>query len=256
MKVGDLISLRNDKKKIIYVILKINDGNVIVKGLNHRIKMSVSTDAIMPATNNEIEIEEKAKKNYQNRLIKKTRENNTIKPLFGRILHIDGDEEYLNNCLELYKEMGIHADGIYIDEDKVKDKIEQIIDELTPDIVVITGHDIYNGKGLKEISNYENTRYFMETIRKIRKHYMLDDLCIIAGACGSNYEALIASGANFASSPKRINIHTYDPAVIAIKVASTSINKTIDFESCLKLIENGRNAFGGIETKGKMRIFL
>ena len=96
----------------------------------------------------------------------------------------------------------------------------------------------------------------METIRKIRKHYMLDDLCIIAGACGSNYEALIASGANFASSPKRINIHTYDPAVIAIKVASTSINKTIDFESCLKLIENGRNAFGGIETKGKMRIFL
>lgn len=256
MKVGDLISLKNDENKIIYMILKINNGNVTIKGLNHRIKMNVSTNDIVPATTNEIETEEKIKLNYRNKLFKKTREKNVVKPLFGRILHIDGDEEYLNNCLELYKEMGIHADGIYLDEDKVKDKIEQIIAELTPDIVVITGHDIYNGKGLKEISNYENTKFFMETIRKIRKHYMLDDLCVIAGACGSNYEALIASGANFASSPKRINIHTYDPAVIAIKVASTSINKTIDFEACLRLIENGRNAFGGIETKGKMRIFL
>ena len=82
------------------------------------------------------------------------------------------------------------------------------------------------------------------------------DVIIIAGACGSNFEALIANGANFASSPKRINIHTYDPAVIAIKCATTSCNKTINFESVLKYIENGRSAYGGIETKGKMKLLL
>ena len=52
---------------------------------------------------------------------------------------------------------------------------------------------------------------------------------MIAGACQSNFEALIASGADIASSPKRINVHTFDPAVIAIKVATTSFLKTIDY---------------------------
>mgnify|MGYP006325462759 CR=1 FL=1 len=81
-------------------------------------------------------------------------------------------------------------------------------------------------------------------------------LFIIAGACQSNYEDLIKAGANFASSPKRINIHTYDPAVIAIKCATTSCNQTIDFNNLLKFIENGRDAYGAIETKGKMKLLM
>lgn len=127
---------------------------------------------------------------------------------------------------------------------------------LTPDIVVITGHDLYNGKGFKELSNYRNTKHFMDAVRMIRKHFNSDSMTIIVGACGSNFEALIASGANFSSSPKRINIHTYDPAVIAIKVATTSINQTVDFGQVLKYIENKKDAFGGIETKGKMKVLL
>ena len=178
----------------------------------------------------------------------------SIKPLFGRILHIDGDIEYLNSCLNLYKEVGIYAEGIYIKEENIKDKIDEIIKQTTPDIIVITGHDIYNGKGIKELSNYENTSHFINAVRVIRRRYSFNEVVIIVGACCSNFEALIASGANFASSPSRINIHTYDPAVIAITVASTSVNKDIDFKQCLKMIENGKDAFGGVETKGKMKI--
>ena len=48
-----------------------------------------------------------------------------------------------------------------------------------------------------------------------------DELIVIAGACQSNYEELINSGANFASSPKRVNIHALDPAIIAISIAKT-----------------------------------
>ena len=79
---------------------------------------------------------------------------------------------------------------------------------------------------------------------------------VIAGACGSHFEALIASGANFASSPKRINTHTYDPAVAAIKVATTPINRIVNFDGILKYIENGHDALGGVETMGKMRLLL
>lgn len=257
MEVGSLVILKKDVKPIVYIITAIEGSLVYLKGYNHRVKLVAELNEIELADNLVISQEESTKMHYQKSLVMKTRNHTNVrKPLFGRILHIDGDKDYLDSCLELYKEIGINAEGIYIEEENIKDKIELLIEQLTPDIVVITGHDVYNNKGIKELSNYENTQNFMKAIRKIRKHYLANEMCIIAGACGSNYEALIASGANFASSPKRINIHTYDPAVIAIKVASTSVNKTIDFESCLKLIENGRSAFGGIETKGKMKLFL
>lgn len=256
MEVGNLVVLKNDESSIIYKIIKIEGNEVYLKGYTHRVKLIVLIDEIKLAEENKITNEDKVASRYQKHANQSSRQKTVRRPIFGRILHIDGDKEYLDSCLDLYKEVGVHADGIYISEDKIKDKIEELIEYLTPDIVVITGHDIYNQKGIKELKNYENTTNFMEAVRKIRKHYLADEVCVIAGACGSNYEALIASGANFASSPKRINIHTYDPAVIAIRVASTSINKVIDFESCLKLIENGRDAVGGIETKGKMKIFL
>ena len=121
---------------------------------------------------------------------------------------------------------------------------------------MITGHDAFLGKDKALLDNYENSKYFVKTIRAIRKHFLLDSVVIIAGACGSHFEALIASGANFASSPKRINTHTYDPAVAAIKVATTPINRIVNFDGILKYIENGHDALGGVETMGKMRLLL
>lgn len=256
MQIGDLVTIKNDKLAIVYKIMNIENDQAHLKGYSHRTKKTVSLNEVEKASNLLIEKENKVNERYKKVVEEKTRKIPQKKPMFGRILHIDGDKEYLDSCLELYKEMGINAVGVYIDENKVKNKIEALIEQLTPDIIVITGHDLYNNKGIKDLNNYENTRNFMDAIRKVRKHYLSDEVCVIAGACGSNFEALIASGANFASSPKRINIHTYDPAVIAIRVASTSINKTIDFEACLKLIENGKHAFGGIETKGKMKLFM
>ena len=80
-----------------------------------------------------------------------------VKGLLGTILHIDGDEEYMQNCIELYKEMGIHAYGLYMDEDEMPKKIGKIVKRLLPDIVVITGHDYYNGEGKTDLKNYKNT---------------------------------------------------------------------------------------------------
>ena len=106
------------------------------------------------------------------------------------------------------------------------------------------------------LNNYENTNKYIKALRIIRQRFNSDSVIVIAGACCSHFEALIANGANFASSPKRIHIHTYDPAVIAIKCATTSCNQTIDFNNLIKYIENGKDAYGGIETKGKMKLLL
>ncbi|HPF83499.1 MAG TPA: sporulation peptidase YabG, partial [Bacilli bacterium] len=62
------------------------------------------------------------------------------------------------------------------------------------------------------------------------------------------------AGANFASSPKRINIHALDPAVIASYMALYDSNKEIDIKRVLETTKYGSDGMGGIKTKGTMYI--
>lgn len=253
-QVGDLVVVIKDINNYIYKIKSIEEKICII-GYSYRLIKYVSIEEIRFALPEEINKEQKDNETFQKNISKmaKIRE---VKALFGRVLHIDGDEEYLKSCLDLYKEVGIFAEGVYMSEKEGCKKIENLLLQITPDIIVITGHDAYKGNNMASLENYENSKHFVNTIRVIRKHFSLDDVVVIAGACGSHFEALIASGANFASSPKRLNTHTYDPAIVAIKIASTSINRMVDFNSIIKYIDNGRDAIGGIETAGKMRLLL
>ena len=79
-----------------------------------------------------------------------------------------------------------------------------------------------------------------------------DKLVIIAGACQSDYEELIKAGANFASSPKRINIHALDPAIIASSLALTERNKEIDLLELLEKTKYGKDGIGGLKSNGLM----
>lgn len=242
-----------DKNNILYVIIDENETDVLVKGLYYRIKKYISKKHIRYV--NEAEVEEHRRKNddYYKR-IKENIFSLRVKGILGTVLHVDGDSEYMESCLELYKEMGIHAYGIYIDEKDMATKIGDIVRKILPDIVVITGHDYYNNEGLTDLKNYKNTSNFLNACLECKRNKT--DAVIIAGACQSNGEALLINGANFASSPKRINIHTYDPAIIAVKVASTSSERFIDKKSLERKIENFNDAYIGIETKGKMKILI
>ncbi len=242
-----------DENKIIYKIIDETENEVLVKGLYYRIKKYINKSYIRYV--NEAEVEEHRRKNddYYKR-IKENIFSLRIKGILGTVLHIDGDSEYMESCLELYKEMGIHAYGIYIDEKDMATKIGDIVRKILPDIVVITGHDYYNNEGLTDLKNYKNTSNFLNACLECKRNKA--DAVIIAGACQSNSEALLINGANFASSPKRINIHTYDPAIIAVKVASTSSERFIDKKSLERKIENFNDAYIGIETKGKMKILI
>ena len=105
-----------------------------------------------------------------------------------------------------------------------------------------------------DANNYKNSINFVKAVKEIRTKYSHDELIIIAGACQSNYEELIKAGANFASSPKRVNIHALDPAIIASNLAFSDKNKPIDL---IKIIENtkyGSSGIGGIITNGTMYV--
>ena len=150
----------------------------------------------------------------------------------------------MKRCLQFYEDLNIWAIGVVEKEDNVAYRIRELLEEYNPSIVVITGHDAYYKKGNKDdITSYKNSMNFVKSHEK---------LVIIAGACQSNYEELIKAGANFASSPKRINIHALDPAIIASKMSLSSVTEDIDLKQMLEKTKYGKDGMGGVKTKGTM----
>lgn len=169
----------------------------------------------------------------------------------------DGDSEYLNRCLKFYKDANVYAVGKKISEEHIYEQLPSLLNEFKPDIVIITGHDAYYRKkgDINDIKNYKNTGYFIKAIKSARKYEKSHEkLVIIAGACQSNYEALIEAGANFASSPKRVNIHALDPAIIATTLALTARNKEINLIELLEKTKYGKEGMGGIISNGLMYV--
>lgn len=184
----------------------------------------------------------------------KTLDRNEYFYLPGRVLHIDGDKEFLDKCMAFYKRNRIKAYGIYLEENELADQIGGYLEKYNPDILVITGHDSMY-KRQRSHGSYKNTDNFIRAIREARNFEKSHEkLLIIAGACQSNYEELIKAGANFASSPKRINIHALDPAIVAASLSLSDKNDNIDLIRILEKTKYGADGMGGIITKGTMYV--
>ncbi|QSZ27475.1 sporulation peptidase YabG [Aceticella autotrophica] len=173
----------------------------------------------------------------------------------GSVLHIDGDEGYLNICVDAYKKANINVKGFALPEEEQPAKIKYLLEKYKPDILVLTGHDsIKNNRDYSDLNNYRNSRYFVEAVNIARNYEpSLDDLVIFAGACQSHYEALIAAGANYASSPNRVLIHCLDPVLVCGKVAYAHINEIVKIEDLIDHTITGSSGIGGLQTMGKFR---
>ena len=174
----------------------------------------------------------------------------------GKILHVDGDAEYLEVCLKTYKQFTLDAVGRVISEKDQPSEIVNLVKEVKPDIVVITGHDGMV-KGITDyinLSNYRNSKYFVESVMALRAYNSnYDDLVIFAGACQSCYEAILDAGANFASSPNRVLIHCLDPVLVSEKIAYTNIESVVAIEDVIHNTITGISGIGGLQTRGKYR---
>ncbi|WP_297520901.1 sporulation peptidase YabG [uncultured Clostridium sp.] len=174
----------------------------------------------------------------------------------GKILHIDGDENYLENCLKVYKQLQLEAVGRAISEKDQPSQILNIVKEVKPDIVVLTGHDglFKNNKNYLDENSYRNSKYFMEAVKALREYNSsYDELVIFAGACQSFYEGILDSGANYASSPSRVLIHCLDPVFVCEKVAYTAMDKVVQITEVIENTITGIKGVGGLQTRGKYR---
>ena len=253
LNVGNLVSRNSYKNDIVFEIVSIHGQVVILRGVNVRLLADANIDDLQIVQNVDEDDDEVIERNIKD--LTMNRSHYFYIP--GKILHIDGDDTYLDRCMKFYQYMGIQDNGLTIPEKSISLKIQSLLEEYRPDIIVITGHDAYYAKkNQKEDSrNYQNSGYFISAIKEARKYEKSQDkLIIIAGACQSNYEELIKAGANFASSPKRINIHALDPAIIASSIALSDKNKSIDLIHLIEKTKYGSDGIGGIITNGTMYV--
>ncbi len=278
MKVGDIVARKSYNKDIVFKITDIIDQNgkkiAILKVVAFRIIADAELsdlELLKPPDIRNI-LMDKNVENILYRTLKKAKERErrgtrglpksaqqptaNVYGVPGKVLQIDGDKEYLKICLDVYSQLGIPAVGVAIPEANQYKEVKNLLEKHKPDILVITGHDALHVKNgdLKNINNYRNSNNFLKAVKEARKWQPdLDTLVIFAGACQSNYEALMKGGANYASSPGRIMIHALDPVFIVEKIACSRIDVVVPIEEILDQTITGVKGIGGFETRGKFR---
>lgn len=175
----------------------------------------------------------------------------------GKVLHLDGDMNYLNKSMQVYRQLRVPAEGVHCHESQMSQVLARLLPQFHPDIVVITGHDgvLKQKQDLQQLGSYKNSLNFVNAVNVAREYdRSRDSLIVVAGACQSHFEALLHAGANFASSPGRIMIHALDPVYVAVRAAFTPFRETINIADVIAHTISGRQGVGGIETMGRYRV--
>jgi len=269
LNVGDIVARFSHQQDIFFHVNQIHENSegqrvAILKGLNLRLLADAPISDLIAKSPVEVANYEREdnKMIYQklNKLTSQRKVELDDKSDFfeipGRVLQVDGDQEYLSHCIKTYKQMGIQAKGICKSEIEQPKVIRKILQENPTDILVLTGHDAFirGKKDFHSLDSYRSSRYFVESVLEARRfQHDRDTLVIFAGACQSNYEAILSAGANFASSPKRMLIHAFDPVFVVERIAFTPMDQIVSVKDILMHTITGTDGVGGIETRGQMR---
>lgn len=272
IKKGDIVARKSHNLDILFSVEKIirstNEMKIaILKGITTRIVADAYLNDLVVLDSKEVDdslrsIDIKIEDRI-NKLIKKGKEKFQYKERnfqdikTGKILHLDGDRFYSDKSARYYKKAGLNAIVKNIPENKQHLIVKDYINKYKPDILVLTGHDgmIKTGTKYGDLSNYRNSKYFVQAVMEARKLYPSSNkLAIFAGACQSFFEAIMASGANFASSPGRILIDFMDPLIVAERIAVTDRNKFVTINDIVNELRDGRKSVDGSGVMGKKRL--
>ena len=194
MEIGDIVVRKSYDRDITFKIIdtKKKDGKdvFILKGINIRIIADADYEDLEKANEEDsgskdkilnTRVNEAIKKaiNIRGELRDKTEKSPKVKNkdelIFGRpgkILHVDGDSEYMETCLKVYKQLYLDAVGKAIPESEQPDVIVDLVKEVKPDIVVLTGHDsvVKDPKDYLDLNNYRNSKYYLESVKNLRNY--------------------------------------------------------------------------------------
>lgn len=288
LKIGDIVARKSYGYDIFFKVVDIADNGsekiITLKGISYRIEADAPESDLEVQTDNKVReyrdkcyrIAERSTGDRRGRersaanfysaryrgYQKKAYYRNTSNEEAGRIkrpgnvLHLDGDKDYLENCLAEYRKLELNVVGQYVSEKDQPGSVGGLLREYRPDILVLTGHDgfLKGQDSYTNIASYRTSQYFIEAVKEARRYNSdMDGLVIFAGACQSMYNEIIKAGANYASAPFRDLIHALDPVRVCQKVAFTGIDKVLDAEEVINNTITGKTGIGGVQTRGKYR---
>lgn len=268
LTVGDLVVRPSHKGDVLFKVVGVRGGRAILKGVYLRLLADAPLNDLRLVDETEYEEIKKNTERAIRRALARSpartgaighvqgRDRSSRKAkLPGRVLHLDGDREYLEKCLQYYNKLGMRATGYHVPEDQQPSRVTALVEQTRPSVVVLTGHDgIKKGAAHDDIRSYTNSRHFVEAVKNVRRHAPnRDSLVVVAGACQSYYEALMNAGANFASAPDRVNIHMYDPVKVAEAISFTDIGDVARVDAVVSKSITGATGIGGVDTRGTYR---
>ena len=246
---GDYVTRNSYNNDVIFEVISVNGEECVLKGVDVRLMADALSNDLVKCDYNRVTNDDETD------CVDFDLDKKDFFYIPGTILQLDGDKSYLDRCLNFYKELGLNACGVSLKENDMSSKVTYYLNKFKPNILVITGHDAYQKRSIGSKDLYKNSKYFIDAVSTARKYESdKDKLIIIAGACQSNYLALISNGANFASSPGKVNIHVLDPAIIAANISLNEETNYLDLIQLLSKTKTGKNGFGGIKTKGTMLV--
>jgi len=265
IKIGDIVARKSHGGDVYFKVTDIinTDGGkpvYVLKGLMYRIEADSDEDDLI--LQNPLDVRYIMKKDilhakrycYSRSMPRGIFMIRLFRSRPGRILHIDSSGEFMEMCIQHYREAKIRSVGKEVPENEQPNVVRRYLEQYNPDILVLTGHDSLKKSADKHnINSYRNSKYFIQAVKEARKYEPSPDkLCIFAGACQSYFEAIMEAGANFASSPGRILINALDPAFVSEKVALTETWKYVTPQEISTLTISGSKGIGGIKTKGHL----
>ena len=264
--IGDMVVRKSYGADISFVVADVvneqyRGEQYVLKGLVYRLEADAEGDDLIKLNPRDVNMRmkrEQAAVTMQNQfrsIIENRFSGTRWRRRPGTILHIDGSRQFLNSSMMLYRSRGIRAFGVHLGEPEQPQAVRGLLQQYRPDIVVITGHD-----GLRKDStdynsfeSYKKSIYYARAVREARNYEpSYDGLCIFGGACQSYYDAIMSSGANFASSPARVLIHSNDPVIVSQRVALTDSGSIVTPAAAVRGTYSGSRGIGGIDTRGRL----
>ena len=108
-QVGDIVTRNSYHNDTYFVIMEITGNIAYLKGINLRLYADSDVNDLVKVDNTDVVDDERITTSITNDL---NLDRSEFFYLPGKVLHIDGDEDYLKRCMSFYKKLNIMAYGL------------------------------------------------------------------------------------------------------------------------------------------------
>ena len=102
--IGDIVTRNSYQNDTFFVITRIEGNVAYLKGINLRLYADSDINDLVKVNNNDIVDDDRITSRITDLL---SLDRNEFFYLPGKVLHIDGDEDYLKRCMNFYKKLNI-----------------------------------------------------------------------------------------------------------------------------------------------------